>query len=301
MTEKTTAAMLGKAGLWTMQLDFQPAARTREVVGELESLGYRSLWFPEAIGKESLTSAAVLLGATREMTVATGITNIWGRDPVTAANAHRTLTEAYPGRFALGLGVSHPMIVEQVRGHRFQRPATAMERYLDAMDEAPYQGPEPATKPVRILAALGPRMLTLASKRADGALTYLVTPEHTASARELLGDSLLAVEVAVAPTTDRDKAREMARAYLDFYLPLPGYQANWKRLGFDEKDFSDGGSDRLVDAMVPFGGPEAIADQVRAHQRAGADHVCVQVLDADPAGLPLDTWRQLAPALKAVS
>jgi probable F420-dependent oxidoreductase len=296
---REAAARLGPTGLWTIQFEFQPADGMRRALAELEDLGYRTLWFPEVLGRESLTCAASMLCATNRMVIATGITNIWGRDAVTMAGAHNTLTEAWPGRFVLGLGVSHEPLVE-VRGHRYERPFTKMVEYLDGMDAAPYQAVPPAEQPIRVLAALGPEMLRLAGERAAGAGTYLVTPEHTAQARSVLGaDPLLAVEQAVVVTEDAAEARRVARKYLKFYLPLPNYRKTLKHLAFTDSDMDAGGSDRLVEALVPWGSAERLAAVVQAHRDAGADHVCLQVLDDQPGGkgLPMRAWHELAKVL----
>jgi probable F420-dependent oxidoreductase len=245
-------------------------------------------------GREALTNAALLLAATERMVIA----SIWARDPVVMAAAQRTLSEAYPGRFVLGVGVSHAPIV-QARGHHYQRPLGTMRAYLDAMDAAPWQGPPPTEAPPRVLAALGPRMLALASERAAGALLYNTPPQTTAWARSVLGSGpLLAAEQAVLLEEDPAAARRIAREFIAFYLPLPNYTRAWDRAGFGAQERADGSSDRMVDAVVAWGGPEAIAERVRAHLDAGVDHVCLQVLDPDPDGLPMAGWRALAPALR---
>jgi len=214
-------------GIWTAQLDYQPAAKVREAAAELEHLGFGAIWFPESVGREALTHSALLLGASRRIVIATGIANIYARDAVTMAAAQRTLAEAYPGRFVLGLGVSHIPLVEQIRGHSYGPPVTSMRAYLDGMDRAPYRAVPPSMKPIRVLAALGPKMLKLAADRADGAHSYFVPPEHTAQAREILGkDRLLAVEQAIVIETDAGKAREIARAHTSRYLALPNYVNN---------------------------------------------------------------------------
>jgi probable F420-dependent oxidoreductase len=289
---------LGPVGIWTSQFDFHPAAKAREAAADLEKLGFGAIWFPESVGRESFTQAGLLLGATKRIAIATGIANIYGRDPVTTAAAQKTLAEAYPGRFLLGLGVSHIPLVEQVRGHRYGKPVSTMRAYLDGMDQAPYRAVPPPVKPARVLAALGPRMLQLAAERADGAHPYFVPPEHTARARKILGsDRLLAVEQAVVLETDSGKAREIARAHMSLYLRLPNYVSNLRRFGFSDEDFASGGSDRLVDAIVACGGITVAIDRVRAHQSAGADHVCLQVLPQEPQALPMPQWRELAGAL----
>jgi probable F420-dependent oxidoreductase len=293
---------LGPVGIWTSQFDFQPAARAREAAAGLEKLGFGAIWFPESVGRESLTHAGLLLGATKRIVIATGIANIYGRDPVTTAAAQKTLAEAYPGRFLLGLGVSHIPLVEQIRGHTYGKPVAAMRAYLDGMDAAPYRAVPPPVKPARVLAALGPRMLQLAAERADGAHPYFVPPEHTARARKILGsDRFLAVEQAVVLESDTAKAREIARSHMSLYLTLPNYVSNLRRLGFSDDDFANGGSDRLVDAIVACGDITAAIDRVRAHHSAGADHVCIQVVPAEPQALPMPQWRELASALLGYS
>jgi probable F420-dependent oxidoreductase len=288
---------LGRVGLWTRQLDIQPADQLRTTVAELEELGWRSLWSWEVFGREALTNAGLLLCASRRLVVGTGIASMWARDPVAMAAAQRTLAEAYPGRFVLGIGVSHAPIVD-ARGHRYERPLERMRAYLDAMDAAPWQGPPLQGPPPRVLAALGPRMLELAAERSAGALTYHAAPEGTAWARSILGAGrLLAVEQAVVVEDDPATARRIAREFLAFYLTLPNYVRAWERAGFGPEERADGGSDRMVDAVVAWGSPEAIAERVNAHLEAGADHVCLQVLDPDPNALPMGSWRALAPAL----
>ena len=205
---------LKKIGIWTGGFEPQPASKLKEAVAELEQLGYGAVWYSEGLGRESLTQAGLLLSGSSHIVVATGITNIYGRDPVTMARAQKTLSEAYPDRFVLGLGVSHIPLVERLRGHAYEKPVAKMTDYLDAMDKAPYNSVPPAST-YRVLAALGPKMLELAGKRTDGAHTYNVTPEHTATARKILGAGpWLCVEQAVVLESDAAKAREIARAFL---------------------------------------------------------------------------------------
>jgi probable F420-dependent oxidoreductase len=292
---RALAQRLGRVGLWTRQLDIQPAERVRATITELEELGWGALWSWEVFGREALTNAALLLCATQQMVIGTGIANIWARDPVAMAAAQRTLTEAYPGRFVLGIGVSHAPIVD-ARGHRYQRPLERMRAYLDAMDAAPWQGPPLAEESARVLAALGPRMLALAAERSAGALLYNTPPEATAAARSLVGPGpLLAVEQAVLVEQDPAEARRIAREFIAFYLTLPNYVRAWERAGFGPEERTGGGSDRMVDAVVAWGGPEQVMERVRAQLDAGADHVCLQVLEPDPNALPLAGWRALAP------
>jgi probable F420-dependent oxidoreductase len=294
---RDVAERLGPVGLWTRQLDMQPTERVRAAVAELEGLGWGSLWTWEVLGREALTNAGLLLAASRRMVIGTGIASIWSRDPAAMANAQRTLAEAYPDRFVLGIGVSHGPLVD-ARGHRYQRPLGKMGAYLDAMDATPWPGPALQAEPPRVLAALGPRMLALAAERSAGALTYNATPEATAWARSILGAApLLAVEQAVVVEDDPAEARRTARGLLAFYMTLPNYLRAWERTGFGPEDLAEGGSDRMVDAVVAWGGPAAIAERVRAHLDAGADHVCLQVLGPDPDGVPMAGWRALAPTL----
>jgi probable F420-dependent oxidoreductase len=286
---------LGGIGIWTRQFEDQPAAKAQEAARELEELGYGAIWFGEAMGREVLTNAGLLLAGTRRIVIATGIANIYARDAMAMAAGQKTLAEAYPNRFLLGLGVSHVPLVEQLRGHRYEKPVATMRAYLEAMDRAPYNAPAPATKPPRVLAALGPKMLELSGELANGAHPYNVNPEHTAEARKILGaEPYLCPEQAVVLEKDPGKARGIGRAFLGFYLTLPNYANNFLRLGFDEDDFKDGGSDRLIDAIIAWGDLDAIRNRIREHHQAGADHVCVQVLTADPKALPMREWRELA-------
>jgi len=289
---------LGGIGIWTRQLEDQTAAQAQAAAAELEQLGFGALWFGEAAGREALTNAGLLLAATQRIVIATGIANIYARDPVTMACAEKTLAEAYPNRFVLGLGVSHVPLVEQLRGHRYEKPVATMRAYLDAMDRAPYRSAAPPSRPLRILAALGPKMMALARDRSDGAHPYNVNPEHTAQSRAILGQGpLLCPEQAVISETDPAKARQIGRAFLKIYLDLPNYTNNLLRLGFTAEDFREGGSDRLIDSIIAWGDVSAIKDRINAHRSAGADHVCIQVLPADPRALPMAEWRVLAKAL----
>jgi probable F420-dependent oxidoreductase len=291
---------LGRIGIWTYHLNYQPASKVREVAAELEELGYGALWIGEAAYREPLTHAGFLLSATSSMVIATGIANIWARDPLAMTAAQLTLSEAYPDRFLLGLGVSHARLVQGIRGHQYERPYTAMRNYLNGMDEAAraYRAAKPAASPPRVLAALGPRMLALAAERAQGAHPYLVTPEHTAKARGALGpNSWLLPEQAVVLETNHDQARRIARRHISRYLDLPNYTNNWRRLGFTDDDLAGQGSNRLVDALVAWGDKEVVGQRVKEHLDAGADHVCIQVLDAEPHGLPTRQWSTLARAM----
>jgi len=290
---------LGSTGIWTNRLDVLPATRAQEIAAELETLGFGALWFGEAFGREALTQAGLLLAGTRRIVIATGIANIYGRDPVTMAAGQKTLAEAYPMRFLLGLGVSHVPLVEELRGHRYDKPVATMRSYLDAMDKAPYRGAPPGIKPLRVLAALGPQMLRLASERTDGAHPYNTTPEHTALAHKLLGAGrLLCPEQAVILETSATKARAIARRFLTVYLTLPNYTNNFLRLGFSESDFVNGGSDRLIDAVIAWGDLKAVLRRIEEHRSAGADHVCIQILTEDQQDFPLSESRTIGAALQ---
>ncbi|MFN8559618.1 MAG: TIGR03620 family F420-dependent LLM class oxidoreductase [Dehalococcoidia bacterium] len=285
----------------TRFLDQLPAARARAAVAAIEALGYGAIWIPEGAAREAFTNASLLLAGGDRIVIATGIANLWGRDALTMAAAQKTLTEAYPDRFLLGIGVSHRPMVEEVRGHRYARPLETMRAYLDAMDAAPYRAVPPPVPPRRVLAALGPKMLALAAARAAGAHPYFVPVEHTALARAALGAGpLLAPEQAVVLDTNPTTARATARAHMATYLRLPNYTNNLRRLGLGDADLADGGSDRLVDAIVAWGDVAAVAARVRAHLDAGADHVCVQALGVEPGDLPMARWTALAPALLAL-
>ena len=293
-----SSIQLGRVGIWTRQLEDQPASKAQEAARELEELGYGALWFGEAFGREVLVNSGLLLAATKRMVIATGIANIYARDAVAMACGQKTLAEAYPNRFLLGLGVSHIPLVEQLRGHVYDKPVATMRAYLDLMDKAPYGSVPPATMPARVLAALGPKMMELSGERADGAHPYNVNPEHTAEARRILGPKpYLCPEQAVVLEADAEKARAIGRAFLGFYLTLPNYANNFLRLGFNEGDFKDGGSNKLIDAIVAWGDLDAIRKRIGEHHAAGADHVCIQVLTKDPKALPMPEWQELAAAL----
>jgi probable F420-dependent oxidoreductase len=280
---------------FTESLSAQAAA---EAVQRIESLGYSALWIPEAVGRHPFAHAAWLLAKTERLIVATGIANIYARDPAASAAAQKTLAEQSNGRFLLGLGVSHRPMVEGVRGHKYESPVATMRQYLERMAKAPYMAVPPAEPPPTVIAALGPQMLKLAATMTQGAHPYFTTPEHTAMARKLMGpNAWLCVEQKVLLETDPTKARALGRAAATIYLGLENYRNNWKRLGFSDSDFANGGSDRFIDATIAWGDLGAIQKRIRAHQDAGASHVCIQPINPD--GVPLPDWRvleALAPA-----
>jgi probable F420-dependent oxidoreductase len=288
---------LGRVGIWTMDFDAHPAGAVRDAAAEIEELGYGALWLGEAFGREAFTQSALVLAATNRMTVATGVANIFLRHPLAAAGAQQTLNEAYDGRFLLGLGGHRTTDQPSMMGLPFHGNALdVMRDYLDTMDSATYMGVKPVEEPKRVLGVLGPKMIALAGERSWGAHTYLVPPDHTAKAREILGpDSLLAVEQTIILDTDRERAKEQARAMVGVYIGSAHHQRNnMRRLGFTDEDLADGGSDRLIDALITYGDVDTIATRVREHFDAGADHVCLQPLTQDKTVLPLAQWRELA-------
>lgn len=291
------AVDIGKYGIWYGMVDTLPTPEARRAAQVVEELGFGALWVAEAVGRDPFVSATVLLAATETLAVATGIANIYARDPMTMAAGQKTIAEAFPGRFLLGIGVSHGHLVAGVRKHDYSKPYSYMVEYLEKMDKALFMAVGPDEDPGRLLAALGPKMLELSATRANGAHPYFTTPEHTRIARETMGpDALLAPEQMVVLSTDPVEARRIARAGMKIYMGLPNYFNNLVRLGFDESDRADGGSDRLVDAIVAWGTPEQIAARVQEHHDAGADHVCIQVLQ-DGTAMPEAQWRALAEVL----
>lgn len=278
------------SGAWSNALRGGRSAYTGaydDAAAELEALGFGTIWLGSS---PAATFAKPLLEATSRITVATGILSIWEHGAADVAAQRGILEAGHPGRFVLGLGVSHSSFTD-----RYARPYSAMREYLNALDSAA----DPVPVRGRVLAALGPRMLELARHRAAGAHPFLVTTEHTARAREILGEhALLAPEFKVVLDPDLDRARTTARAELSRNLALPNYTANLARLGFGEEDFRSGGSDRLVDAVFALGDADAIAKRASEFHDAGADHLAIQVVTGDPSNdLPLATWRRLAEVL----
>ena len=284
---RALAARLGRVGIWSFALQRLTASDAGAAMREFERLGYPTIWMPESVGsKEVFAHAALLLADSERAIVAPGIASIYARDPMAMAGGAKALADAYPGRFVLGVGVSHAPSVA-TRGGSYGKPVETMTGYLDAMDAASYAGPEPAEPVPLVLAALGPRMLELAAARADGAHPYFVPVEHTPIARERLGrDACLAVEQTAVLSSDAETARRIGRAFARHYLALPNYANNLRRLGWADEDIANDGSDRLIDAVVAWGDVDTIVERVRAHLDAGADHVCVQLRaesSADPA------------------
>lgn len=288
-------------GIWTGALEAIEARRLGAAANELDQLGYGSLWYGEAYGRDSLTTAVVLAASTSNIVVGTGIASIYARGAMAMSAGARLVEALASGRFILGLGVSHRPLVERDRRVEYRPPLTAMREYLEELGRAPYLGRDREMPPI-VLAALGPAMLALARDATAGAHPYLVTPDHTRTARDTLGaDPLLVVEQAVVLGQDRDEGLRRGHEHLNIYTGLENYRNNWIREGFDESDFVRGGSERLVDALVTIGDEQRIIERVREHLDAGADHVCLQVLGRDLGDVPFDEWRRLAPALDGVS
>jgi probable F420-dependent oxidoreductase len=288
---------LGPVGVWTA-LDMLPAGDAADFAGKLEAWGYRALWLPEAVGRDPFAFVGYLAARTSRLVFATGIANIYARDPMTMRAVRETLAEVSGGRFVLGLGVSHAHLVAGIRKHEYGKPIATMRDYLTRMESALYMARKAdATAPI-VLAALRPRMLALSVEKASGAHPYFVPPEHTARAREILGETgWLCPEQMVLRETDASKARAIARANMKIYLGLPNYQNNLKWLGYTDADFADGGSDRLVDAIVAWGDDKQIAERIQAHRDAGADHVCIQPFRPDgQPGPDLALLETFAPA-----
>ncbi|MFE5892638.1 TIGR03620 family F420-dependent LLM class oxidoreductase [Streptomyces sp. NPDC056462] len=284
---------LGTFGIYTFDFEHQPATQVRDSAQELEERGWRALWVPEVGGREALTHAGYLLAGTERLHVVNGIAQIWSRGARATYGASALLAEAYPGRHVLGLGfggLKRPGV----------KPLAAMAGYLDELDALAKESPVPALQnPVRrVLAAYGPKMLALARDRSLGAHTYHVNIAHTAAAREILGpDAFLGVEHPVLLETDPARARATAREHLRPYLNTPYNLAKFRRLGYSDEEIEHGGSDRLVDDLVFWGDVDTVADKLRAHVAAGADHVAVQVIGIEPGGSATAHWRRLGEAL----
>jgi probable F420-dependent oxidoreductase len=291
---------LDDVGVWTDSFDGLPLREVQRITAELEEQGWPSLWVGEAFGRETFTGAGLLLGASRRMRIGSAITNIYGRDAVTCAAAARTLEAAHPGRFVLGLGVSHAPLVEQLRGHAPGSPVRDMTGYLEGLAAAPTVVPGEEELPPVVLAALGPRMIGLARDRARGVVPALVAPAYTAAIRERLGigPRLVVVQAAVLTSgIDADEWRRRAHQYLNVYTGLPNYVASFRRQGFSDADLVPGGSEGLKQAMVPFG-VDATLQRIKEHRDAGADEVLVQVLGEKPLAPSHAEWAMLARELR---
>lgn len=283
---------LAGVGVWSSQLRYGNPAESADAAAELEDLGYTALWIPD-VGGPLFDAVENLLGATRKAVVATGILNLWMHEPVDVAAKYQSLVSAHGERLLLGIGVSHAPLIDAGDPGRYKKPLAATKAYLEALDATD----QPVPVDARVLAALGPKMLHLSATRANGSHPYLVTPDFTARARESLGTGpLLLPEQTAILTTDADHARSIGTEWLRSYLALPNYANNLLRSGFTEDDLTSV-SDRLFDAIIAWGDEAAIAARVQEHLAAGADHVCVQVLDTDPKVYPREQWRRLAPAL----
>lgn len=280
---------LGLIGIWSLGFLAHPdTGEIAEAVEELEELGFGALFMPGwAGGDEIFPSLGRLLAATESVSVVSGVVNLWEHTPEEVATAYASFEREHPGRFQLGLGISHALY----EPGRYRRPVATMGAFLDELDRAERSAPRER----RLIGALGPRMLDLSRERTAGSHTYFAPVEHTRSARERLGsDAMIAVTQNVVLEVDATTARERARMSMADYLTLPNYTNNLLRHGFNEDDLRDGGSDRLVDAIVAWGDEDAIAQRVAAHREAGASHVCLQVVGGVEETLPRESWRRLA-------
>jgi probable F420-dependent oxidoreductase len=278
---------IGKVGIWFF-LDGMNAADSVAFAQNVEKLGYGAMWIPEAVGREPFAHSAYLAAHTEKVVFATGIANIYARDPITMSAASKTVAEVSGGRFLLGIGVSHKPLVLNLRGHNYDKPYSFMKEYLPKMKSALYRAPLPKEEVPVVLAALHPKMLALAAEQTQGTHTYFVPPEHTAKARAAIGPKpWICVAQAVILETDAAKARAVARTYMKTYVPrLPNYTNNLKNLGWADKEFENGGSDALVDAIVAWGTADKIRDRIDAHLKAGATHVCILPIRVDNESLP---------------
>jgi probable F420-dependent oxidoreductase len=283
---------LGRLGVWSIDVRRTDDPDALAAAAALERFGYGTIWFPAGSGNRGFDVARALLGASETITVATGITSIWATPVEDSTRGFKELDELAPGRFLLGVGVSHGPMVDHNHPGRYQRPLENTAAYLAALD---------VPRERRILAALGPKMLELAKQQTIGTHPYLVTPAITRRTRERIGAGpVVAVEQAVVVESDPDRARAVARDHLRGYFGLPNYVNNWLRAGYRDQDVAADGSDRLVDDLVAWGDPATIAERVREHYDAGADHVCLQVLGGDRP-VPLAQWRALAAEVLGVA
>jgi probable F420-dependent oxidoreductase len=278
---------IGKVGIWFF-LDAMTAAESADFARKAEKLGYGAMWIPEAVGREPFAHAAYLAAHTERIVFATGIANIWARDPITMSAASKTVADVSGGRFLLGIGVSHKPLVSNLRGHSYDKPYSYMREYLPKIKSALYRAPMPKEPVQIVIAALHPKMLQLSATEADGTHTYFVPPEHTAKARAAIGPKpWICAAQAIILETDAAKARAAARTYMKTYVPrLPNYTNNLKALGWKDEEFANGCSDKLVDAIVAWGSEDQIRARIDAHLKAGATHVCILPLRVDNESLP---------------
>jgi len=295
------AIKLGKLGVWSF-IDDMTASEAVAFAQQLEAWGYSALWIPEAVGRDPFSIISYMAANTQKLIFATGIANIYARDPMAMNAIHKTVSELAPERFILGLGVSHAPLVADIRGHEYKKPVTTMRNYLGSMENALYMGAQAKEQAPILLGALRQNMLKLSAEKVNGAHPYFVTPAHTAWARNILGDNAwLCPEQMVLLETDADKARAIARSHIATYNGLENYKNNLKQFGFEETDFEDGGSDKLVDAIVAWGDEGAVRNRVQAHWDAGADHVCIQAIKSEvERGPDLALLALLAPANNVV-
>ena len=266
---------LGQLGVWYF-FDGLSSPAAAEAAKRIESLGYGTLWLPETVGKSPVATASWVLSQTDTLNVATGIINIYHREPGVTLALQNSLCEQSGGRFLLGMGVSHKPLVEGVRGLSYGPPVATMRAYLKKMAEAPYTAVMPEATPKTVIAALGPKMLELAASETVGAHPYFSSPDHTAMAREIMGaDAWLCPEQKVILGSDPSKARELARPVAGIYQNLPNYRNNWLRMGLTEDDINQL-SDKFIDTTFAWGSAEAIKARIQAHLDAGANHVCIQ-------------------------
>jgi len=285
---------LSGIGIWSSQLRYGDASEAADAAAELDELGFPALWIPD-VGGPVLKAVESLLAATKSTVIATGILNLWMHSPDDVADGYARLVAEHGNRFLLGIGVSHAPLIDAKNPGRYRKPLAATASFLDGLDAAA----QPVPAEVRVLAALGPKMLELSAKRARGAHPYLVTPEHTATARATLGPGpLLLPEQTAILTDDADTARRIGTDWIRGYLAMPNYANNLRRSGFSDDDLTQI-SDRLLNAIIVWGDEEAILRRVAEHHSAGADHVCVQVIDTDPRSFPREQWRRLAAAISA--
>ena len=267
---------LGRLGVWNPNDRLTPPDLAR-LLATAEDLGYCALWYPEAVGYEALSSASFMLAHSKTLSIGSSIAQTYARDAFTARRGMLGLNQMYGDRFILGLGVSHAPMVE-ARGHDYDRPVPTMRAYLDRMQD----GQAGAAEWPVMLAALGPLMMKLAFARTQGALPVNATPEHTRRAAAVMPPGKhLAVAQKFLIETNAERARAIGRAELGMYLSMPNYLNHWQRIGFTAEDFADGGSDRLIDAMINWGSAEDVKRQIRGHFEAGATHVCIRPVHAN--------------------